>query len=76
MTQAKCVHSTPPTNASANNPSGPVDSARRHLLTIAAGGAVAAAIPCGNGNRGAGSGLRLKSVNISRKAIRRSNGAA
>jgi hypothetical protein len=35
MTQADSVHSTPPTNA-------PVDTTRRHLLTIAAGGAVAA----------------------------------
>jgi acyl-coenzyme A thioesterase PaaI-like protein len=37
MTQADCVYSTPPTNT-------PVDPTRRHLLTIAAGGAVAAAV--------------------------------
>ncbi|WP_334445366.1 hypothetical protein [Bradyrhizobium sp. AZCC 1610] len=41
MTQAKRVHSTPPTNTSAL----PVDPTRRRLLTIATGGAVAAAIP-------------------------------
>jgi hypothetical protein len=41
MTRADRVHSTPPTNTSAL----PVDPTRRHLLTIAAGGAVAAAIP-------------------------------
>jgi hypothetical protein len=45
MTQADRVHSTPPTNSSANNPPGPIDPTRRHLLTLAAGGAVAAAIP-------------------------------
>jgi hypothetical protein len=45
MTQATRVHSTPPTNTSAINPSGPVDPTRRHFLTVAAGGAVAAAIP-------------------------------
>jgi hypothetical protein len=45
MTKADRVHSTPPTNTSATNPPGPVDPTRRHLLTIAAGGAVAAAIP-------------------------------
>jgi hypothetical protein len=38
MTQADSVHSTPPTNT-------PTDTTRRRLLTIAAGGAVAAAIP-------------------------------
>jgi hypothetical protein len=38
MTKATRVHSTPPTNT-------PIDTTRRHLLTIAAGGAVAAAIP-------------------------------
>jgi hypothetical protein len=38
MTQADRVLSTPPTNT-------PTDPTRRHLLTIAAGGAVAAAIP-------------------------------
>jgi len=38
MTQADRVHSTPPTNT-------PIDTTRRRLLTIAAGGAVAAAIP-------------------------------
>jgi hypothetical protein len=37
MTRADSVHSTPPTNA-------PIDTTRRHLLTVAAGGAVAAAI--------------------------------
>jgi hypothetical protein len=42
MTQADSVHSTPPTNTSATNPPGPVDPTRRHLLTVAAGGAVAA----------------------------------
>jgi hypothetical protein len=47
MTQATRVHSTPPTNTSAINPSGPVDPTRRHFLTVAAGGAVAAAIPYG-----------------------------
>jgi hypothetical protein len=35
MTQADCVLSTPPTNT-------PIDTTRRHLLTVAAGGAVAA----------------------------------
>jgi hypothetical protein len=43
MTQADSVHSTPRETASKINP--PVDPTRRHLLTIAAGGAVAAAIP-------------------------------
>jgi hypothetical protein len=38
MTQADSVHSTPPTNT-------PMDTTRRHLLTVAAGAAVAAAIP-------------------------------
>jgi hypothetical protein len=38
MAQADSVLSTPPTNT-------PVDTTRRHLLTIAAAGAVAAAIP-------------------------------
>jgi hypothetical protein len=38
MTQADRVHSTPPTNT-------PVDPTRRCLLTVAAAGAVAAAIP-------------------------------
>src|SRR5438270_5649925 len=38
MTQADSVHSTPRTNT-------PIDTTRRHLLSIAAGGAVAAAIP-------------------------------
>lgn len=41
MTQADSVLSTPPTNTSAL----PTDTTRRHLLVIAAGGAVAAAIP-------------------------------
>jgi hypothetical protein len=43
MTQADSVHSTPRISASKINP--PVDPTRRRLLTIAAGGAVAAAIP-------------------------------
>jgi hypothetical protein len=38
MTQAKRVHSTPPTNT-------PIDTRRRHFLSLAAGAAVAAAIP-------------------------------
>jgi hypothetical protein len=38
MTRATRVHSTPPTNT-------PIETTRRHLLTVAAGGAVAAAIP-------------------------------
>jgi hypothetical protein len=38
MAKATCVLSTPPTNT-------PTDTTRRRLLTIAAGGAVAAAIP-------------------------------
>jgi hypothetical protein len=38
MAKATRVYSTPPTNT-------PVDPTRRHLLTIAAAGAVAAAIP-------------------------------
>jgi hypothetical protein len=41
MTQVDRVYSTPPRNTSAF----PADSTRRHLLTIAAGAAVAAAIP-------------------------------
>jgi hypothetical protein len=45
MTQADRVLSTPPTNTSVTNPSGPVDPTRRRFLTVAAGGAVAAAIP-------------------------------
>jgi hypothetical protein len=45
MDQADSVHSTPPTNTSANNPSGPVDPTRRHLLTVAAVGATALALP-------------------------------
>jgi hypothetical protein len=43
MTQADSVHSTPRETASKINP--PVDPTRRRLLTVAAGGAVAAAIP-------------------------------
>jgi hypothetical protein len=39
MTQAKRVHSTPHTNTSATNP---LNQARRHFLTVAAGGALAA----------------------------------
>jgi hypothetical protein len=38
MAKAKRVHSTPPTNT-------PIDTKRRHFLSVAAGGAVAAAIP-------------------------------
>jgi hypothetical protein len=38
MAQADRVHSTPPTNT-------PIDTMRRRLLTLTAGGAVAAAIP-------------------------------
>jgi hypothetical protein len=38
MTQADSVHSTP-------GPNTPIDTTRRHLLTFAAGGAVATAIP-------------------------------
>ncbi|KRR09559.1 hypothetical protein CQ12_13815 [Bradyrhizobium jicamae] len=38
MTEADRVHSTPPTNA-------PIDTKRRRFLSVAAGGAVAAAIP-------------------------------
>ncbi len=45
MAKATSVHSTPPANTSANNPSGPVDPTRRRLLTVAAGGDGAAAIP-------------------------------
>ena len=45
MTMADCVHSTPPTNTSANNQPDPVDMARRRFLSVAAAGAVGAAIP-------------------------------
>jgi hypothetical protein len=41
MTQATRVHSTPPTNTSANNQPGPVDPTRRRFLTVAAAGAAA-----------------------------------
>jgi len=41
MTQADRLLSTPPTNTSAL----PVDPSRRHLLAIAAGGAVVALLP-------------------------------
>ena len=41
MTQADSVHSTPPTNTSAPNPPGPVDTTRRLFLTVAAGASVA-----------------------------------
>ena len=41
MTQADRVLSTPPTNTSATNPPGPVDTTRRHFLTVAAGASVA-----------------------------------
>jgi hypothetical protein len=43
MTQAETRDSTPRKTASKINP--PIDQARRHLLTIAAGAALAAAIP-------------------------------
>jgi hypothetical protein len=43
MAKATRVHSTPRKTAFKMNP--PVDPTRRHLLTVAAGGAVAAAIP-------------------------------
>jgi hypothetical protein len=43
MTQADCVHSTPPTNTSKMDP--PVDSKRRRLLTVAAAGAVGKRTP-------------------------------
>ena len=42
MIQADSVHSTPPTNTSKIRP---VDPTRRHLLTVAAGGATALALP-------------------------------
>ena len=41
MTRADSVHSTPPTNTSANNPPEPVDQARRRFITVAAGASVA-----------------------------------
>jgi hypothetical protein len=44
MDQADSVHSTPPTNTSLSQ-NFLVDPTRRHLITVAAGGAVAAAIP-------------------------------
>jgi hypothetical protein len=40
MTQAKRVHSTPPTNTSATNPTGPVDSTRRGFIALAAGASI------------------------------------
>ena len=43
MTQANRVHSTPRITASKIYP--PVDPTRRHLLTVAAAGAVATALP-------------------------------
>jgi hypothetical protein len=43
MTQADSVHSTPPTNTSANNQPDPVDPTRRHFLTVAAAGAATVA---------------------------------
>jgi hypothetical protein len=53
MTQADSVHSTPPTNTSANNRPGPVDMARRRFLSdaasIAAGGTVLAFAPAAAG---------------------------
>jgi two-component system OmpR family response regulator len=36
MTQADSVHSTPPTNTSANNQPSPVDPTRRRFLSVAA----------------------------------------
>jgi hypothetical protein len=41
MAKADSVHSTPPTNTSATNPPGPVDTTRRRFLTVAAGASVA-----------------------------------
>jgi hypothetical protein len=43
MTKADRVHSTPPTNTSANNPPEPVDTTRRHFLSVAVAGAAAIA---------------------------------
>jgi hypothetical protein len=40
MTQADRVLSTPPTNTSATNPPGPVDTTRRRFITIAAGASI------------------------------------
>jgi hypothetical protein len=58
MIQADSVHSTPRITASKMNSS--VDPTRRNLLTIAAAGAVAAAIPtrCAGGCARGRSGLR------------------
>jgi hypothetical protein len=43
MTQADSVHSTPPTNTSANNQPDPVDPTRRRFLTVVAAGAATVA---------------------------------
>jgi hypothetical protein len=40
MAQADRVHSTPPTNTSATNPTRPVDPARRGFITLAAGASI------------------------------------
>jgi hypothetical protein len=40
MAKATRVHSTPPTNTSATNPSGPVDPTRRGFITLAAGASI------------------------------------
>jgi hypothetical protein len=40
MAQADRVHSTPPTNTSATNPTRPVDPTRRGFITLAAGASI------------------------------------
>jgi len=40
MTQAKRVHSTPPTNTSATIPTRPVDPTRRGFIALAAGAGI------------------------------------
>jgi hypothetical protein len=40
MTEADCVHSTPPINTSAINPARPVDPTRRGFITLAAGASI------------------------------------
>jgi hypothetical protein len=65
MTKATRVHSTPPTSTSATNPPRPVDQARRHLLTVAAGGAVAAmAITTTAQAAGEGINLSANKINV------------
>jgi hypothetical protein len=56
MTQADSVHSTPPTNT-------PVDTTRRRLLTIAAGGAVAA-LPIAAAQAGATQALDAELIDL------------